>query len=105
MYSSAAIDIQAPPGLGFILNDEVKSRYSFIPGTGKFNGVPGDTWRMMSDQGRGHFSNFQILMNATHEYSRSLLKNISIRCDPERYLSIFTACAEKTISRAAYSAM
>jgi len=69
-YSSAAIDFQAPPGLGFILNDEVKSRYPFIPGTGKFNGVPGDTWRMMSDQGRGHFSNFQILMNATHEYSR-----------------------------------
>jgi len=49
-YSSAAIDFQAPPGLGFILNDEVKSRYPFIPGTGKFNGVPGDTWRMMSDQ-------------------------------------------------------
>jgi hypothetical protein len=43
------------PGLGIILNDEIKNRYPFIPGTGEFNGVPG---KYMPDQGRGHFSNF-----------------------------------------------
>ena len=29
------------PGLGFILNDEIKARYPFQPGSGEFNSVPG----------------------------------------------------------------
>lgn len=29
------------PGLGIVLTDEIKRRYSFVPGSGEFNGVPG----------------------------------------------------------------
>ena len=29
------------PGLGIILNDEIKSRYPFVAGSGEFNSVPG----------------------------------------------------------------
>ena len=29
------------PGLGVRLNDEIKARYPFVPGTGEFNSVPG----------------------------------------------------------------
>jgi hypothetical protein len=29
------------PGLGIVLTDEIKSRYTFKPGSGEFNSVPG----------------------------------------------------------------
>ena len=29
------------PGLGVRLNDEIKAKYPFVPGTGEFNSVPG----------------------------------------------------------------
>ena len=29
------------PGLGIILNDEIKNRYPFVAGSGEFNSVPG----------------------------------------------------------------
>jgi L-alanine-DL-glutamate epimerase-like enolase superfamily enzyme len=29
------------PGLGIVLNDEIRNRYPFVPGSGEFNSVPG----------------------------------------------------------------
>jgi len=65
---------------------------------------PAEAWSLVNPFVQTHKIDYPILMG-DDGITRSLLKNISIRCDPERYLSIFTACAEKTISRAAYSAM
>ena len=33
------------PGLGILLNDEIKNRYPYVPGSGEFNSVPGKILR------------------------------------------------------------
>lgn len=33
------------PGLGIVLNDEIRARYPFVPGSGEFNSVPGKVLR------------------------------------------------------------